>query len=148
VPPDDDVFGVTYGDGVCDVDFRRCSHSTDRTESWRRDRGCIRLGSSASSRSARATPFATFHEKPPRAEGWISGGFFVVFPRAPGPAVRLIPSSTSNAPCSSRWRARGELIAYQHEGFWSCVEYPARLPASVDAVAEGAPWAVWDQPRD
>ncbi len=23
VPPDDDIFAVTYGDGVCDVDFRK-----------------------------------------------------------------------------------------------------------------------------
>lgn len=145
IPPDDDIFAVTYGDGVSDVDFREVvrfhrAHGRLATvtavhppgrfgELALDDRGCV----------------SEFNEKPQTSAGWISGGFFVfsrrLFDRLPpDPGLML-----EREPLQ-RLAADGELMAYAHEGFWFCVDTPRDyLQLSELWASRAAPWAVWNR---
>src|SRR4051812_31502923 len=77
VPKDDDCFAVTYGDGVCDVDFRKVvafhrAHGKLATVTAVHPPG--RFGELSLDGGNRV---AEFNEKPQVSAGWISGGFFV-----------------------------------------------------------------------
>jgi len=141
----DDIFAVTYGDGVCDVDFNKVvafhrSHGKLATVTAVHPPGRFGELHIDDSRTVRE-----FNEKPQVEVGWISGGFFV-FSRA---FVDRIPSDPlvmlEEAPLSTLAR-EGELMAYAHEGFWSCVDTPRDLQQLTRLWSSGrAPWQVWDR---
>lgn len=144
---DDDLFAVTYGDGVTDLDFRRVvafhrAHGKLATVTAVHPPGRfgeLGLGDDGLVRE--------FNEKPQAATGWISGGYFV-FSRA-----ALDRFSDDSALVLEQEPLRGlardgELVAYRHEGFWYCVDTPRDYQALNSMWAGGrAPWAVWQGER-
>ncbi|BAZ91352.1 glucose-1-phosphate cytidylyltransferase [Cylindrospermopsis raciborskii CHAB3438] len=62
----------------------------------------------------------SFQEKPQVRQGWINGGFFVIEPEF----FDLIPGEDTvlEAEPLEKAAALGELMAYQHEGFWQCMD--------------------------
>jgi glucose-1-phosphate cytidylyltransferase len=142
---DDDVFAVTYGDGVCDVDFNKVvafhkSHGKLATVTAVHPPG--RFGELQFDAKG---VVREFNEKPQVAVGWINGGFLVFsrkfIDRLPDdPTVML-----EEEPLWSLARD-GELMAYQHEGFWYCVDTPRDLQQMTKMWSGGhAPWSVWDK---
>ena len=61
-----------------------------------------------------------FQEKPQVDEGWINGGFFVIDPGF----FELIDGDHTILEESPLEKAaqNGELIAFQHHGFWQCMD--------------------------
>jgi glucose-1-phosphate cytidylyltransferase len=144
VPPEDDVFAVTYGDGVCNVDFREVvkfhrAHGKLATVTAVRPPG--RFGELSIGRGGAVR---AFNEKPQTESGWISGGFFVFSRRL----LDLLPDDPTlmleRAPLQ-KLAAAGELVAYEHEGFWFCVDTPRDYQQLSEMWSGGhAPWAVWE----
>ena len=62
----------------------------------------------------------SFQEKPQLNQGWINGGYFVVnssfFDLIDGDSTMLEREPLELA------AARGELMAYKHDGFWQCMD--------------------------
>ena len=61
-----------------------------------------------------------FKEKPQVGQGWINGGFFVLEPEF----FDLIEGDETileKEPLEQTAEA-GELMAFQHEGFWQCMD--------------------------
>ena len=61
-----------------------------------------------------------FKEKPNMGQGWINGGYFIVEPEF----FDLIEGDNTvleQAPLEQAAKM-GELVAYQHEGFWQCMD--------------------------
>jgi glucose-1-phosphate cytidylyltransferase len=86
---------------------------------------------------------AEFTEKPQTGEGWVNGGFFVLEPEVldfidgddtlweHDPLVRLA--------------AAGQLMAYQHEGFWQPMDTLRERRLLEELWETGkAPWRVWE----
>ena len=123
VPPEDDLFAVTYGDGVTNVDFRKVvafhrAHGKLATVTAVHPPG--RFGELAFGNGGRVEEF---NEKPQVSAGWISGGFFV-FSR--GLLDRLSDREDlmlEREPLQQLARD-GELMAYQHDDFWFCIDTP------------------------
>ena len=67
-----------------------------------------------------STKVKSFQEKPQLNEGWINGGFFVVEPRF----LEMIENDQTILERSPLEQAAmmGELVAYQHHGFWQCMD--------------------------
>jgi glucose-1-phosphate cytidylyltransferase len=143
--PADDVFAVTYGDGLSDVDFRRVvefhrSHGRLATLTAVHPPG--RFGEIALGCASRVTQFA---EKPPASSTWISGGFFV-FSRAVLDRITDDPSLALERGPLRQLADDGELMAYTHDGFWFCMDSPRDHEQLSGMWASGAaPWAVWDR---
>lgn len=141
--PADDLFAVTYGDGVSDVDFRRVvafhrSHGRLATVTAVHPPG--RFGELQMGADGLVSEF---NEKPQVSAGWISGGFFV-FSR---PALDYVPDDPAvmleEAPLRTLARD-GQLMAYPHEGFWYCLDTPRDLQQLTKLWSGSrAPWKVW-----
>lgn len=134
-------FLATYGDGLSDVALDRLlafheGHGRLATMTAVRPRvnfGVPRLD--ASSRVLR------FDEKP-LMEEWVNGGFFVF---EPGVLDYLEDGSVLEREPLERLAADGQLMAYRHDGFWSCLDtYKDHLELNERWESGDAPWRVWE----
>jgi glucose-1-phosphate cytidylyltransferase len=137
-----DRFMLTWGDGVADVDL-------DALLAFH-----ARHGRLVTMTAVRPPPrfghldlegdrIAGFQEKPPRAEGWINGAFFVCEP-AVFDLIEGDETQFEQGPLQ-RLAREGELMAYRHEGFWHCMDTPRDRDALEAMWASGrAPWKIWN----
>jgi glucose-1-phosphate cytidylyltransferase len=142
-----DVFCLTYGDGLGDVDVRKLvefhrSHGKIGTLTAVKASG--RFGELRLSRSGGVLQF---DEKPEDSGGYINGGFFVFdtkrFPEYLPPGDDLV---LERGPLEGLARD-GELMAYRHDGFWQCMDTYREWRILTDLWNSGSPpWAVWRRP--
>jgi len=139
---EDEPFCFTYGDGVADIDIGALiafhkSHGKLATITAVAPPG--RFG---------ALEFdgdlvTDFREKPAGDGGRINGGFFVGSPKVldyvDGPATLWEKEPLE------RLARSGELVAYQHYGFWHSVD-TLRDKTSLEELwsTDRAPWKVWE----
>jgi glucose-1-phosphate cytidylyltransferase len=139
---DDEAFCFTYGDGVGDIDIRSTidfhrSHGKSATLTATYPPG--RFGAL----DIRDRQVVSFKEKPQGDGALINGGFFVLSPR-----VLDYLSSDSDIweqGALVRLASEGELMAYQHEGFWQPMDTLRDKQLLEELWASGkAPWKTWD----
>ena len=135
------TFMLTYGDGLADVDVSKLlafHRQHGRLATITAVRPPARFG---------AINFAdgqveSFEEKPQTGEGWINGGFFVFEPEV---AEFITDDETvlEREPLE-RLAADGQLSAYQHDGFWQCMDTVRDIKLLNSLWASGeSPWKVW-----
>ncbi|MBC3870274.1 glucose-1-phosphate cytidylyltransferase [Undibacterium oligocarboniphilum] len=137
----DDAFCFTYGDGVSDVDiaasiaFHR-QHGKDATVTAVLPPG--RYG--ALERDGNQV--AGFIEKPRGDGGWINGGYFVLSPKV---LNRIENDSISwEAEPLNALAGQGQLMAYEHSGFWQPMDTLREKNLLEDLWQSGkAPWKKW-----
>lgn len=139
----DDIFGVTYGDGVTDLDFRDVvdfHRSHGRLATVTAVHPPARFGELSLVDGGRV---GEFNEKPQAAGGWISGGFFV-FSRRIRDYLAEDPKLVLERDPLQQIARDGELMAYRHDGFWYCMDTP-RDYQQLQELWNGqhAPWATW-----
>ncbi len=137
----EDSFCFTYGDGVADIDigaqlaFHR-AHKKLATVTAIQPPG--RYGAL----DIDAGRVASFQEKPAGDGAWINGGFFILEPRV----IDYIDgdqSSWEGGPLV-KLAADGELMSYQHRGFWQPMDTLREKNHLEELWAGGrAPWKVW-----
>ena len=138
---DDDAFCFTYGDGVSDVDIgasvafhRRHGRQATITAVLPPGRyGALELDGERVS---------GFLEKPRGDGGLINGGFFVLSPRC----LELIDGDDTawESTPLSRLAQTGQLMSYEHRGFWQPMDTLRDKNQLEDLWASGrAPWKKW-----
>ena len=113
------TFMLTYGDGVSDVDITSLltfHRSHGRLASVTAVRPSARFGGMQIDKGE----VVDFEEKPQSGEGWINGGFFVF---EPGVFDYLKDDSTvlEQSPLETLVHD-GQLMAYEHSGYWQCMD--------------------------
>jgi glucose-1-phosphate cytidylyltransferase len=116
----DDVFMMTYGDGVADVDINDllAFHKTHGKLSTVTG---INPASRFGELKIDGDRVESFAEKPQNGEGLINGGFFV-FNRT------IFDYLTTDDSCDlefgplERIAQEGQLMVYKHRGFWACMD--------------------------
>jgi glucose-1-phosphate cytidylyltransferase len=138
----EDVFMLTYGDGVADIDVRKLldfhnSHGKIGTVTG------VRPPSLFGELLVKDNRAVLFAEKPQTSVGLISGGFFV-FNR------KLFDYLTDDDNCDfekgplEKIAAEGELMVYVHDGSWICMDTYRDVAYLNNEWASGkAPWKVW-----
>lgn len=137
----DETFCFTYGDGVSDVDITRLiafhkAHGKKATLTAIKPPG--RYGALKVEGSA----VSSFQEKPAGDGAWINGGFFVLEPSV----IDLIEGDDTSWESTPlvKLAARGELQAYQHDGFWQAMDTLRDKVQLEELWARGSPpWKVW-----
>ena len=136
-----DAFCMTYGDGVADIDigalvaFHR-AHGRLATVTAVTPPG--RFG--ALDREGAAV--RAFTEKPPGDGATINGGFFVLSPRVID-RIEGDGSVWEAGPLQALAR-EGELMAYDHRGFWHAMDTLRDRDTLERLWASGqAPWRIW-----
>lgn len=137
----DETFCFTYGDGVADVNIGELikfhhGHGKSATVTAIQPPG--RYGAL----NLHNDNVTSFQEKPEGDGAWINGGFFVlepcVFDLIEGDMV-----AWEAAPLE-QLAASGQLMAYQHCGFWQAMD-TLRDKTHLEALwREHPPWKVWD----
>lgn len=132
------TFMLTYGDGVSDVDitsllaFHR-SHGKLATVT------AVRPAARFGDLSITQNKVTHFEEKPQAGAGWINGGFFVFEPAV----LDFIDDDATileRAPLE-RLAEQGELMAYEHAGYWQSMDTIRDRVALEEAWSTGnAPW--------
>jgi len=136
-------FLLTYGDGVADVDIAEliefhCAHGKLATVTAVRPPsrfGALEMGEDGG--------VARFSEKPISGDTWISGGYFVFEPGIFDYLSLDDDCILERTPLESV-AAAGQLVAYQHAGFWQCVDTVRDLEVVNDLWKRNqAPWRIW-----
>ncbi|GBQ85703.1 glucose-1-phosphate cytidylyltransferase [Gluconacetobacter johannae DSM 13595] len=141
IPDTDDLFLVTYGDGLADVDIAKLiafhrSHgrlATVTTVQPVSRFGVLNLEGDA---------VQAFVEKP-RLDGWSSAGFFV-FDRRVLDWLSVRPDCILEREPLERLSAAGELMAYRHDGFFFAMDTYREFLVLNELWHSGkAPWRIW-----
>lgn len=140
---EDEHFLFTYGDAVGNMDIRKTvefhkSHGKMLTLTAVHPPG--RFGELG---MAEDSTVKEFNEKPQTEGGWINGGFLV--------ASRTIFKELENSDHIMfeqqpirRLTAKGELMAYRHNGFWQPMDTYSECLLLNRLWSEGkAPWKIW-----
>lgn len=140
----DETFCMTYGDGVCDVDiakiieFHRAHGKLATLTSVLLDqsKGVLNIGGDNAVQS--------FREKSKEDSALINAGYMVlepeVFEYLDGDDCIL-----EQAPLQ-QLAAEGQLMCYQHRGFWQCMDTMREKIQLENLWKHGkAPWKVWDR---
>jgi glucose-1-phosphate cytidylyltransferase len=137
----DEMFCFTYGDGVADlnvsaeIDFHK-SHGKWATVTAVQPPG--RYGAL----KLEETTVTGFTEKPAGDGGFINGGFFVLSPKC----LQLIEGDDTSweGAALAALAARGQLMAYEHTGFWQPMD-TLRDKNQLEQLWESgqAPWKTW-----
>jgi glucose-1-phosphate cytidylyltransferase len=138
---DDDIFMVTYGDGVANIDIRALidfhkSHGRLATVT------AVRPPARFGRLELEGNSVVRFGEKPQAEGGWINGGFFVLN----RDAIEYIDNDESvwEREPLERLASDGELQAYFHSGFWQPMDTIRERNMLEDLWRTGsAPWMVW-----
>jgi glucose-1-phosphate cytidylyltransferase len=140
---DTESFMFTYGDGIGAV-------AIDQLHEFHREQGRIgtvtgvhptsRYGELRTENDA----VLEFDEKPTRAEGLVSGGFFVL-QREFFDYLTDEPSLLFEAAPMQRLARDGQLSVYQHTDFWMGMDTVREYTALNDMwQRDAAPWKVWE----
>lgn len=153
---DDDLFMLTYGDGVADINIHALlefhkSHGKIATVTG------VRPASRFGELVVDGNQVLEFGEKPQVKEGLINGGFLVL-------DKRVFKYLSDRDDCIfereplEKLALDGELMVYKHEGFWQCMDTYRDLQLLInlwagheiekelyfDGMTKGrAPWKVW-----
>ncbi|CAD6491947.1 MAG: Bifunctional protein GlmU [Candidatus Argoarchaeum ethanivorans] len=138
---DDDVFFLTYGDGLADVNISNLlsyHHSKNKIATVTGTRPQFRFGVLEVEESGIATSFA---EKP-STDGLINGGFYVLNSEI---FSYLLENSNFERDALPKVAKEKELAVYEHRGFWKAID----TYKEVEAVNEqwnlnNRPWVVWE----
>jgi glucose-1-phosphate cytidylyltransferase len=137
-----ETFFLTWGDGVSDIDltallaFHR-SHGRLATVT------AVRPPSRFGTLELEDNKVRSFIEKPQIGEGWINGAFFVLEPQVLD-YIEGDQTQFEREPLE-RLASEGQLVAYQHNSFWACMD-TLRDKRRLEALWESgkAPWRTWE----
>lgn len=139
----DDLFLLTYGDGVSDVDV-------EKTVAFHRSHGKVATvtavrppGRFGEMRIADGD-VTEFNEKPQATEGFINGGFFVLDAKRVWDYVGTDPQTVFEREPLRRLARDRQLVAFPHTGFWQPMDTAREYGLLNDLWASGqAPWKTW-----
>lgn len=138
---DEESFCFTYGDGVSDLDIRA-------TIDFHRQHGKLATVTAVlppgryGALERDGDQVTGFMEKPRGEGGFINGGFFVLSPKCID-RIDGDDSAWESTPLASL-AAEGQLMSYEHRGFWQPMDTLREKTMLEDLWVSGrAPWRTW-----
>jgi glucose-1-phosphate cytidylyltransferase len=111
----DEIFALTYGDGVADIDIA-AQLAFHRAHGRKATVTAVRPARRFGAIAVEGDRVLTFQEKPEDDGGWINGGFFLLSPEV-GELIADDTTVWEDLPMQSLARS-DDLRAYVHRGFW------------------------------
>ncbi len=135
-------FMLTYGDGVSNIDINKLLQF-HKSQGKLVTLTAVRPPSRFGGLSIENNKVINFKEKPQIGEGWINGGFFVIEPEA----LEFIDNDSTlwEREPLERLSHEGQLAAYEHDGFWQCMDTIRDVNTLENLWQTGsAPWKLWN----
>ena len=139
----DEPFMLTYGDGVANIDLKALLAYHRKHKKYATITAIQPLGRFGAIDIAQNGSVNSFQEKPKGDGAWINGGFFVLEPKIFDYIRKGDSTIWENEPLAALAQD-GQLSAYQHPGFWKCMD-TLREKMDLENLWNGAnpPWKVW-----
>jgi glucose-1-phosphate cytidylyltransferase len=138
----DDLFCLTYGDGVSDVDIT-ASIAFHRSHGALATLTAVQPTARFGLLDIENNQVQTFREKEVGEGGWVNGGFFVLSPKV----LDFIPDDPAimwEREPLEQLTAQGELNAYRHHGYWQPMDTLRDKQLLDELWTSGrAPWKTW-----
>ena len=137
----DEPFMLTYGDGVSNVDLQELisfHKQHNKLATVTAVRPPARFGGLTIDQGI----VTEFTEKPIMSEGWINGGFMILDPCV----FEYLGDDTCilEADSLEEIASNGQLAAYQHDGFWQCMDTLRDKNYLQNLWDQGQPpWKTW-----
>ena len=136
-----ETFLMTYGDGVCDVDI-------SKLVDFHKEHGKIATLTAVNVKEMKGkldiaydNSVTSFREKKKTDSAPINAGYMVFEPKV---FDYLDDNSILETDVLSVLATEGELMSYQHEGFWQCMDNIMERRILEEMIAKGkAPWIRW-----
>ncbi|GAO01373.1 glucose-1-phosphate cytidylyltransferase [Anaeromyxobacter sp. PSR-1] len=139
----DDLFCLTYGDGVSDLDVA-ASIEAHRRHGKVATVAAVRPPGRFGEMRIDGARVTEFNEKPNASEGFINGGFFVLDARRIWPYIGDDARTVLEQEPLRKLARDGELVAFPHTGFWQPMDTAREYGLLNDLWARGvAPWKTW-----
>ena len=140
---DDDIFMLTYGDGVADVDINALLSFHEKHGKLATVTG-INPASRFGELKIKGDQVESFSEKPRDGDGLINGGFFVF-----NKGIFDYLSADENCDLEigplEKIAGEGQLMVYKHRRTWTCMDTIRDMEYLNKLWAEGkAEWKVWE----
>lgn len=135
-----ETFCLTYGDGVSDVNIKKLVEFHKK-----HNKLCTITATKPESRfgflELEGNDVKSFREKSQNDVGYINSGFMVMEPEI---FEFLKDDVMLEQKPMNEMTARGEVMAYKHEGFWQCMD-TLRDKMKLEELwdSNSAPWKVW-----
>jgi glucose-1-phosphate cytidylyltransferase len=138
---DDQVFALTYGDGVANIDLAQ-ELAFHRTHGRKATVTAVRPAKRFGALSIEDDRVATFKEKPDGEGGWVSGGFFLLSPSV-GDFIDGDQTVWEQEPMEALAQ-KDEMRAFVHQGFWHPMD-TIRDRIFLESLwgNNRAPWRIW-----
>ena len=138
----DEPFFLTYGDGVCDIDFGK-ELAFHQAHGHLATMAAVHPETRFGVLDIHRDDIRAFREKNQADVGWINGGFMILDPRV----IDYIDGDDTilERTPMERLAAEGQLKAYRHNGFWQCMD-TMRDKEKLEYLWQSgtAPWKCWD----
>lgn len=138
---DEDMFALTYGDGVSNIDIT-AEIEFHRAHGRLATVAAVRPGKRFGALAIEGARVTSFREKPEDEGGWINGGFFLLSPKA----LDYIEGDRTifEREPLERLAAQDQLRAFAHDGFWRPMDTLRDKQELEELWTRGdAPWRVW-----
>lgn len=136
-------FMLTYGDGVADVDLKKLAAFHKKSGALATMTAIQNLGRFGAIDMKDNGMVRAFEEKPQGDGAWINGGFFVLQPEV-FDYIKDGDSTIWERKPLETLAGEGKLKAYQHNGFWKCMD-TLRDKIELENLWQSgkAPWKIW-----
>jgi len=116
---DNETCFLTYGDGLSNIDLNQLikfheSHGKMVTVT------AVHPGARFGELKIKGEHVTSFQEKPQTRQGWINGGYFIIEPEF-FDLIQEDQTILEREPLEQAAQM-GELMAFQHKGFWQCMD--------------------------
>ncbi len=139
----DDLFCLTYGDGLANIDIEGLVEH-HRREGRIATVTAVHPPGRFGEMETEGSRVREFNEKPQTTAGLINGGFFVFDAKRIWPYLEGGPELILEQEPLRRLTADGELSAFRHDGFWLPMDTYREYKMLNDLWASGdAPWKAW-----
>ena len=136
----DDTFFLTYGDGVSDIDIAALLDTHRRSGKLITVSAVHPEGRFGELRVNNGLATG-FEEKPARIDGYINGGFMAVQKAFIGHYLSTSKDLFFEQEPMRQSMADNQMAAYEHDGFWQCMDTPREYQLLNDLWKNGdAPW--------
>lgn len=136
----DETFCFTYGDGVTDLDIGTLL-AFHRTHGKLATVTAIQPPGRYGALNLDGTSVHNFQEKPAGDGSWINGGFFVLEPQV-FDYIEGDSTSWETTPLQ-QLASEGELMAFQHSGFWQAMDTLRDKNYLEDLWLSNPQWKIW-----
>lgn len=139
---DDEMFCLTYGDGVCDVNIAELVKFHKQHGKLATLTAVPPIERFGLLQMENENTVTKFMEKPQDKTTYINGGFFVLSPKI-FDYIEGDQTSWEKTPLEQIAK-KGELKAYKHHGFWQCMDTLRDRQLLESLWQQGkAPWKSW-----